>query len=326
VAILCGIAALAVGINIATSIDFSQDASFVTIEIMKRCLYLCALAIGALLVGLRSVNDPRMDDRPAPWILYGLLISVGLFLLHNLIEFSLFEPGPLILVALLCGSAVGARQPILPPARSRSGAQFLLGITTALWLAAAIKIWIPVAQAESWAHAGDDALRGGREDAAAADYQQAFTRLPLNADYAYRAGRALQIESDALRAAGHKSQIPESLRWQIRSYYTTAISHDPSSIPPHLRRAEVALQVLDGDQVTADYNRALVLNPNDISIRLEYAKALELLREPKQAVDQLRLALSYNDQLDAAEPKRLTASQIQAIQDQINSLQTSGVD
>jgi O-antigen ligase/tetratricopeptide (TPR) repeat protein len=324
VGILCGIAALSMAINIIAGMDFSQDPSFISLEIMKRCLYLCALAIGALLVGLRSLQDPRSDDRPAPWILYALLISLALFLLHNLIEFSLFEPGPLCLFAFLAGSALGVRQPVLPTRRSRAPAALALITVAALWITALIFLWLPVSQAESSAEAGDEALRTAHYDIAAADYSQAFTRLPLNADYAFRAGRALQIEADAMQAAGQQSKIPASLRLQIRAFYTTAISHDPSSISPHLRRAALALQVLDADQVIADFNRALELNPNEVSIRLDYAKALEQLRLPQQAAEQLQLALFFNHMLDPAEPKRLTPAQIQAIQKELSLLNTSG--
>jgi O-antigen ligase len=321
-----GVAGLAMTIATIASLDFSQDPSFIVIELMKRCLYLCALGIGAMLVGLRSVNDPRLDDRPAPWILYGLLVSLGLFLIHNLIEFSLFEPGPMCLFGLLSGAALGARQPSIAAIRPRAGAAATFILATVSSLAAAIFVWLPVTEAENLAQSGDESLRTAnlntpaKFDQAAAAYQQAFDRWPLNADYAFRAGRALQIELDSMLAAGKESQVPPSLRVQIRAFYTAAISRDPSDIPAYLQRAGLALQIRDADAVISDFDRAVWLNPNDIGIRLQYAQALQTLRLNQRAVEQLKLALFYNDGLDAKEPRRLPEETVKEIQKKIDSL------
>jgi len=326
--VLFGVAALSMAIAVAASLDFAQDPGFITIELLKRSLFLCALGVGAILVALRSLQDPRLDDRPAPWILYGLLVSLGLFLIHNLIEFSLFEAGPMCLFGLLCGAALGARQPtiVTPRSEPRAGAAFVLAIGALAWLAAGIFVWFPVAQAETLAQSGDEALRSAslqdrsKFEEAATDYQEAFARWKWNADYTFRAGRALQIELDSMLAANQESQIPVSLRVQILSFYTTAISRDPSNIAPYLQRAALALQVRNPDQVIADFNRVVYMNPNDVGIRLDYARALGTLRMPERELEQLRLALFYNSQLDASEPKRLPQSQVDAIQRQIAAL------
>jgi tetratricopeptide (TPR) repeat protein len=321
VAIFCATAALSILIATMAGLDFTQNISFNIVELMKRCLYLCALAIGSLLVGLRSLEDPRLDDRPAPWILYGLLVSLGLFLIHNLIEFSLFEAGPLCLFGFLCGTALGARQPSLPGKRPRMGAAVMLAGAGAAWVAAWIFVWLPVAQAETLAQVGDDSMREGRLDEAATMYQEALEHVPWNADYAFRAGRAIQIELDLLLSSPKRVTIPEALRIQIRSLYTTAISRDPSDIAPYLGRAELALQVLDADQVVGDFNRALELDPNNVTVRLNYASALEAMRLPQQELEQLRLALFYDDLLDPTEPKRLTKGEVEQIKAKIALLQ-----
>ncbi len=209
------------------------------------------------------------------------------------------------------------------PSLARSGSAVALALITATLFAAAVFVWIPVTQAEDLAQSGDDALRAAHFDEAAADYQQAFARWKWNADYAFRAGRALQIELDSLLAAGKESQVPAALRVQIRSFYTAAISHDPSNISAYLQRAALSLQVLDADQVVSDFNRVVYLDPNDVDIRLQYAAALEKLRLPKQAAEQFQLALFYNSQLDRAEPKRLPEDEVSRINMELDALSGS---
>lgn len=307
-------------INIFAGIDLHQDAGFIALELMKRIMYLAALVIGASMVALRSLEDPRLDDRPAPWILYGLLAGIGVFLIHNLIEFSLFEAGPLCLFGLLAGSALGARLPTLPTTRGRAAATVGLIGGAAIWLAAAIYVWLPTARAEAAAHAGDDALRASRFEAATSAYDAARSDLPRNADYAFRAGRALHYGLNSLIASGRLAGVPQQLRTQIMAYYGSAIGRNSSNVTPYLARASLALETGDRDQVLRDFDKALQLDPNEVSIHREYARALGLLGLRDQARSQLQLALHYNDLLDKSEPKRLPPDQVQAIQRQIASL------
>ena len=56
----------------------------------------------------------------------------------------------------------------------------------------------------------------------------------------------------------------------------------------------------------ADFEKVMELNPNEVSLRLEYAHGLEMLHLLPEAKRQFKLALHYNDLLDKAEPKRLS--------------------
>ncbi len=69
-----------------------------------------------------------------------------------------------------------------------------------------------------------------------------------------------------------------------------------------------------------DFDQVMELNPNEVSLRLDYARGLKLLDLLPEAKKQFKLALDYNDQLDKAEPKRLTLQQQAEIQEEINSL------
>ncbi len=103
------------------------------------------------------------------------------------------------------------------------------------------------------------------------------------------------------------------LKREIVSWYSIAISKDPALLAAYHLRAIFWLQMNDPDSMIADFNKVMELNPNDVSLRLEYAHDLEMFHLRSQAKKQFQLALSYNDQLDPAEPKRLPQQQADTI-------------
>jgi len=320
---LLGVAAAAIIINIFSSIDFSQNANYLLVELINRLLYFCALVIGLLVVALRSLEKPQVDERAAPWVLYGILIGIGVFFIHNLIEFSMFEPGPLCLVGVLLGSALGIRMGN-PPVRQPGISPLAiagLAMTSVAWLAAANWVVIPIARAEAAAQLGDEKLRAGDFSAACDEYAYATTVLPYNADYPYRAGRALHLSVGPPVPLTDPGQIDRAirLRGQIQTWYAIAIARDPTFLAAHHLRAIFALQMYDSKQMIADFDRVLQLNPNEASLRLEYAHDLELLHLLPQAREQFKLALTYNQLLDPDDPKRKDVDEA-TIEKEITSL------
>ena len=83
--------------------------AFGFIEVLKRLLYMLLLMIGLVTGALRSTRDQTLDDRPAPLLLYAVLVALAIFLVHNLVDFSLFETGPMFAFAMLAGAALGVR-------------------------------------------------------------------------------------------------------------------------------------------------------------------------------------------------------------------------
>jgi O-antigen ligase len=307
-------------INIIAGLDLSQQGAYVVMELLKRIMYLGALVIGSVVVALRSLERPELDDRPAPWILYGILAGLGVFLIHNLIEFSLFEPGLLCLFALLAGSALGVRQPSAAGRRRRTAVAIAaLAAVCILWLAG-LTLYVPTAVAESDAHRGDAALQQSHFTEAFDDYSAAWVEMKINADYAFRAAQALNYElAAALQAGGSQLPAVPGLAMQVQTFYEVAIERNPAAVTPYLWRASFAMQMHDGEQAEHDFQKALELNPNEVSIRLDYARALQSLGKTAEAKEQLRKALWYDDQLDRAEPKRLSADQVAAIHQQIQA-------
>ena len=111
------VASLAMAINIVASVDFSMASSrdggsaFILLDLLKRALWFALLMIGFAMVLFQSSHEPQLDERPGPWLLYGILIALAIFLLHNTIDFSIAETGPMFVFALLLGSALGVRTP-----------------------------------------------------------------------------------------------------------------------------------------------------------------------------------------------------------------------
>jgi O-antigen ligase len=316
--------ALAVGsmlINTLASVDFSQSTPWIIIELLKRTLWLALLFVGLVIGTMRATNRQVYDDRPAPWILWAILASLGVFLLHNTIEFGLFESGPLGMFVLLAGSVLGVRGVNIPPNRSDPnspdyrdslfGATWWLSIIAIiLWLTMAA-FWVrPMMYTEGQALAGDDDLQNNRFAAAEQEYYNALWGLPLrNADY------AMKLAITRAYAGDPPSQVIDAL--------DAAVAADPTYIKGYLNRAQFWMQMPQPSlqKVKNDYQTAIDLNPNDVDVRTEYAAALEHLGLKLEAAQAYRAALEKNDGLSPDEPKRLTHQQVQSLRNKIATLE-----
>ncbi len=305
---IAGIALIGLGINLGAAIDWNSDAAFIFLEIMKHLLYACMLMIGLAAVALRSTRQASLDDRPAPWILYAMLIGLAMFFVHNLVDFSMFEPGPMGLMALIAGAAIGIRrkapEPAAPP--SRWGAALGLAAVAALTLVEAGLLAAPTAQAEAMKIQADQWLRTGKAGLAADEYRRAFDRQPLDADCLFMSARALQY------AGASPARVLELL--------DQAVQANPMSINSLLFRAET--RILAGFSpalIRADFDRALALNPMDLPTRIRYALWLERV-DRGAAIEQYRRALSLDNRYDPAEPKRMTPRQREDMENRIQLL------
>jgi O-antigen ligase len=299
------LATLGMLVNTVASVDFTQGSAWISLELLKRILWLGLLFAGIVIGVMRSSTRQVLDDRPAPWMLWAILGSLGVFLLHNTIEFGLFESGPLCVFALLVGATLGVRG-----VEWRAGARWgLTAIVFILWILMAA-FWVaPVVYAEAHAQAGDDDLQANRPALAADEYSQAFAGLPLwNADYALKMARA------QMYAGAPRDQVISSL--------DAAIFADDRLIQGYLTRAQYRMQdpTPAADRIRRDYETAITLNPNDVDVRTDYGAILEKLGFPHDAANAYRAALDKNAGLDPEEPKRLTAAQIDTLKSRIAAL------
>jgi hypothetical protein len=299
------IGAAGVLLNTAASVDWTQASSFVTLEVLRRVGILCLFIVSAAAVALRSMQRQELDDRPAPWLLYAMLVGIGLFLVHNLVDFSLFEPGPMFLFAFLCGAALGIRLPESTARATRRTMVIAAAVAAVAWLVVAGAFGAPVVVAEQAAGEGDDALRAQALEGAAAGYGRALAAVPYNGDYAYRAGRALLLAPD-----------PRPWADRILALLDRATTLDPNRPDYWLSRANAELlrPAPDPRRIREGYDRALAIDPNNVQVRLEYASMLRRLGDDTGALAQLREALRYNALLSPDEPKRLPPERVAEVE------------
>jgi O-antigen ligase len=303
------IAGLGMTIGALAGIDWAQDDAWVFLEVVERALYACLLVAGGLVAVLRSSKRQELDDRAAPWVLYGLLVGLGVFFLHNPVDMSLFETGPMTLFALAAGAAGGVRMPTAaghPKRTALAAAGLAVGVVA--WVTAAALVAVPVGDSQRQAARADEAIRTGDFARAFALLRDAYYRVPANADYALRAANALVYDQAR----------PE----EVRTWLSIAIAADPTEVAAYLARAQFEMRQPQPDAaaVRSDYETVLRLNPNDVGIRLEYAAALFRLGLADEAAGQYRAALAYNDQLSPDEPKRLPPARAEEIRQQIERI------
>ncbi len=297
--VILSIAAGAMLFNSFASIDFAQDIAFVFIEVMKRVLYIALISGGLIVVAFRSVEHPALDDRPAPWIRAAGVVALFIFLLHNVIDFSFFETGSLW-TFMLIGGAVLAATHALPIVRKQRNAAVGIGATLAFlgWVVSGCAIGVPLLLAESKAASADDLLRDRQAAPAAKLLLDAADTLPFsNADYLSRAAYAQII-----------AQRPPE---RVRETLARAMIANPqaAAYPRRLADFERRQNPPDRQPMQDAYERALDLNPNDVGVRLEYARALEAFGDRAAAAKEYLEAIRKNDLLDRAEPKRLPVTE-----------------
>jgi O-antigen ligase len=307
VAWLIALPALAGVLHLIFAHDWNYpDANWLFLGAMASAGYTILLILGLALVALRGISPLRLDERPAPWLLYGTTIGLAAFFLHNLIDFALFEPGAMFIFAALAGGALGVRQPSVAGRLRRTWAA--IGVFSAaclLWVIAFGTVWLRTMMAEAAAKRGDALVRqsargqGGLDAgtlwAAFTQYELAMKRQPLNSDYAARAATA--------------SRLAGGTDLYTRGMIERAIGANPQEIKHRLQLARYLLerQPAEVEAVKRAYEDALALDPRSVTVHIEYAEALEKLGDRELALDQYRFALRLDDALPADEPRRLPA-------------------
>jgi O-antigen ligase len=318
---LVAIATLALLVNVISSLDFRADAGYVLNELLQKVSMFALLLIGASLAAIKSLAAPELDARPAPLALYGLVAALAAFLVHNLVDFSLFEAGPLTLFALLAGAAVGVRTPSAAGRRKRTAAAAVcLGAACAAWLAVAGFVWAPTSAAEDDADEAGAALRQKRSNDAVRLLVAARDRQPLNADYPFRAANVLLAQGGPAQSQGALELLDQAIRtdpmacefYLARARYFTRGPGQPLAGTPQV-----------AGHVERDFARAVELNPNDAAVRAEYADALARFGDRAGAVHQYEEALRYDAMLRPQEPKRMKPERVAEIRANIDAMKAS---
>jgi tetratricopeptide (TPR) repeat protein len=296
-------------------------------ELFRQAVFLIVLLVGIAAVSLRFRPAAELDDHPGPWILYAVLIGLGVFLVHNTIDFSLFELGPLFFFMLLIGAALGMRLPVVEASpRGRRVAAGALAAGGALWIVVLGAVLVPVGAAEASAADGDELVRRGRVGEGAAALEAAFHRLPMNGDYAYRAAQAWRLMAQADRSRG-MPQAADGDAARARDLYAAALAADPVEPRYLAAQAELELEQPNGggdlSRARQAYEAAVRLDPNNVSNRVRYGEVLERLGQREAAADAYERALWYNDQLTREEKKRLPPAKVDELRARIDRLRLS---
>lgn len=283
-------------------------------EPLTLLLYGLLLAMGIIVATARSTTRLIPDDRAASWVMWGVLIGLVGFGLHAMVDFAMFETGPLLLMMLLVGAVLGARHPGAAGRKQRtSWAIALLAMVFFGLMAFVAMVLIPTASAEARSHTARELMQQSRFAAAATELREAMVTSPVdNANYATRAARALMSSN-------------QSNPRDILALLTQAISADPSDPGAWLDRARYAAHLRDPamagvDAITTDYLQALARNPNDVASRIELADYLTSAGKTPDAQKQYQIALDFNDRLGPDETKRLPTSRVAEIKAKIDSM------
>ena len=281
--------AIAVAINAAASIDFAQEATFVVLELLRRALYLLLLIAGCMVIVLRGSSRVETDARPAPWITRAMVVALAIFLLHNAIDFSLFEPSGLMIFALAGGAVSGAQTIDATRQDSRIAARLKFAIALIAWLIMGGVVVVPLLISEQHGARADDAIRAGHIREAVAQYTAALDASPLS-DYQY-AVRA--VHAMAKRA-------PDQAMLAMADRAVTGNPLDPGN---YLLRAQ--LWPRNDAGVEKDLSTAQRLNPSDVQIHLALAYALERAGTTDSAIAALERAITANAALEHCSPLQM---------------------
>lgn len=314
IGMFAAIAGVAMAINVFCSIDFRADPGFIVNEILSRTGMFAVLLIGATVAAIKSLREPELDARPAPLLLYAMLAALGVFVIHNLIDFSMSEAGALMLFSSLVGSVLGVRHPSMAGEKRRTAVTAVaLAVLMLAWIVACGFVWVPTARAESTARDGELALRTNRPGEAMRLFNEAHQLQPLNADYAYKAAQAGMSNP-------HFNPVALDLMG-------IAIRENPLEVVYYLTRAHYLLKSPEAEarrvEIKKDFARAVELNLNDVQIRLEYADALadfKTREDRAEAVRQYEEALRFNSLLKEDEPKRLHGDRVEEIRRKMEAL------
>lgn len=303
IAPLIWIAVIATVVVTIASIDFTLDPVNTLREVMRRAMYGLLLLGTGVVFAAADLQRPRLERRRADVLLMGVVCGLVVFVVHNFIDFSLFEAGLFYLFVALAAAAMGIRSGETRD-EGRGGVLMLacLVVTAAGF---GVMVTAPVVLGEMANRRGDLLYAEKRPAQAQQEYAAAFegSAWLANAEYLIREGTAEY-------AAGDR---PE----RALATMDRAVAANPMLIQARMGRVAALAALHRGDAVVEELQRVYRLNPNDVGIRVDAAEALMQVGRKDLAREQLQAAIDNNGKLPADEPKRLPAGRIAEIEARI---------
>ncbi len=238
-----------------------------------------------------SAKDPALPQ-PRQGLTAGLVCGITGILIHNLIDFALFEPGVWMLFWILSAllAALSYRQPAIHTAQSktiRCGLALAIAAAFFYWI-----VWIPVSSGRTF-------QQGLRYPNKSVDYFTAaagIDRLDPDGCYYAALSRFQQYES--------ATQKDDALLHQTIAFLDEAAGRDKANYRYAKMRSEA--QTLLSQQnpndaevfLEAAYRSGLAaqrLYPGNDRIAYDLGKLAEQLHQPQQAVEHYRRAVDIED-------------------------------
>jgi len=230
------------------------------------------------------------------------------FVLHNMVSFSLWTPGPATVFWVASGALLARA-----PARSSTivRPRWLLGVLACAKVATVvILLWLPTwSQTRLWAQV-NHSLRAGDTDAALAATMAASKVRDDPLSYAeaarLRADLAERMQpTDRLELLRSAMYLADIASWQMPANASI------QSLAAHSAWV-CALTTGDNNEARAALGhaqRAVELDPQNMPLRLDYAEMLIGLGQRDQAIEQLRNVAKINASLPADSVYRLSKDQ-----------------
>ncbi len=308
------IAALAAVISTIAQTDFRQEGALI-LEAFRRGVFAFAIIVAGSMFCARDHREMRIDGRPAELLLFAVLAGIAIFLLHNQIDFALFEGGPFFAFLAAVGALIGMRLTLREQAVESSGAGAGLvsgAVVAAGLIGVTVLIAVPVVMGEDSARRADDEVAAGRFVSAANLLEQGYSQSQWlrNSDYLLRKAKAMLWNRE--RPA------------QVLSVLKRAAEANPRNISVRLAMADLLLEMDSRTESRVQYMQAVALNPADIGLRLDVARAMERMNARAEALSNYQAALQINARLPEDEPERLTDQQVNEINAKIMALSQDG--
>ena len=284
-------------------------------------LYLAPTFIFAVVLWLGSAGQQKLDSPPiktAP-----LICGVAAFGLHNLIDFAIFEPGPLTAVwaIIACIIATGRGEKKIAPKTiplSHRGKVVTVSVLIAIAISFIYFVLTPAATTAYRVEKAKILFQYGRINEATAIVQKAIESDPLNPKPAEIKGKLLF----GLLTMGPGNNRDEILN-QIQTSMETAIQRDPANFKNYAKLAETyefASQLNTHERLLWEeksrkaLNQAVALYPGNAELQIKLGKVNEELNDKSAALTAYKKAIQieadYSEQFKIMYPGKEVFSRL----------------
>ncbi len=276
----------------------TSEGDFEVVIYEVTVLYMAPVAaflIGFLLLAASLENKPvkaEVTHRAA--LLAALGCAAAGVLLHNLIDFAIFEPGVWTALWALMACLVAVGRPVQVPApvavSHPKPLKLVASFVALLLLGAYVQfVWLPVYESTARLQQGRQAASIGRFDRAHALLDTASAADALSPAAAYLNGRLY------LQEAEHASTGRTSLLEKAAQCLCTAIDRDPADYKNYEKAGDVASLMGKPDAAYGWYAKAAGLYPGSGRLQLRLAQTAEQQADTAAALRHYRQAIEIED-------------------------------